>query len=389
MFFCMLGTLVSTVSGQRAVAPPTGVVTGHVVLEDTQRPGRLITVALVPKPAEDSKMKETPAQMITARTGLDGSFNIPSAPLGEYWVVAQSEGYILPFRDAVTEAEQKSPAKIMAAFPTVLVTAERPAEAAVTLQRGGVVSGHMRYDDGTPVSGVTLMLLPDGRLRGSDGRNFMAVRQITGSHECKTNDIGAFRISGVAPGKYRLQASMQVYGGATAVVTRNSYAVGQGNEIWMNIYAPGTLHKAASPVLEIRSSEEIADADITVNLSSMHAVTGRVVSKEDQHALNEGVVSLKDPDDKDLTYRSVLGRDGRFIFPYVPEGTFELSFEGSGDASEPTDPSQPWNRKTLQSYGNERVPLIVTNQDITIPDVALLPKKPSAKSPEAAAKADE
>ena len=170
---------------------------------------------------------------------------------------------------------------------------------------------------------------------------------------------------------------------------RNFYTVGGGNEIWMSFYPPGTLHKAASPVLEIKSGEEIADVDITVNLSSMHIVSGRVVSKEDQHALNEGIVYLKDPSDKDLSYRSGLGNDGRFLFPYVPEGNFELSLESASDAAEPADLSNPWNRKTLQSYVDMRVPLTVTNQDVSVPDVPLAPKKPGTKTADTASRAEE
>ncbi len=386
--------LVGSALGQRAVAPPTGVVTGHVVLEDTQRPGRLVTVSLVRKPDEritgSAKAKEgVSQQMISTRTGLDGGFTFPSVPLGEYWVVAQSEGYVLPFADVATEAEQKSPAKIMADFPAVLVTAERPAEASLSLRRGGVVSGHLRFDDGAAVSGVTLTLMPIGKLRGGDSRGVMAIGQISRAYEFKTNDVGAFRISGVAPGKYHLVATMQVYGGATVMGNRNFYTMGGGNEIWMHFYPPGTMHKAGSSVLEIGSSEEIGDADITVNLASMHSVAGRVISKEDQHTLNEGIVYLKDPSDKDLSYRSIVSGDGRFLFPFVPEGNFELSFESIADAAEPTDPANPWNRKTLQSYADQRVPLIVANQDINMADIALIPKKVAAKNVDTAAKVDE
>src|SRR4029077_11050546 len=67
-----------------------------------------------------------------------------------------------------------------------------------TLPRGGVITGRVVDEFGEPLTGVTISAMRIQTIGGS--------RQLTNAGGAGTNDEGAFRLFGLRPGQYAVQA---------------------------------------------------------------------------------------------------------------------------------------------------------------------------------------
>jgi hypothetical protein len=144
-----------------AVPAPSGTVTGHVIFADTRQPARLVEVTLARRPtageikadASEQRSDKIPPRTvaISGRTGLDGSFLISGVSAGDYYVVAKLEGYVLPIGPITSEKQAMDVDTVMRDIPLVSVAGNETAEVNVSLHRGGVISGRVQFEDGTPV----------------------------------------------------------------------------------------------------------------------------------------------------------------------------------------------------------------------------------------------
>ena len=174
--------LSSSISWGQAVGQPTvrhapatpGVVTGHVTLEDTGGPARFVSVTLQPvvaptTPAVTAKDKEHSEGAVTVsrvvHTTLDGSFLIPSVAPGNYYVMADADPYVSA-AGVLTREQMDHPTKEIAQrmaqlLVPVSVASGKTSTAEVRLHRGAVLSGTVRFDDGTPFAASVQLLRKD------------------------------------------------------------------------------------------------------------------------------------------------------------------------------------------------------------------------------------
>jgi len=373
---------------------PTGTVTGHVFASDTQRPARFAQVVLLwkkPKSADDDddddeKKPAAQPEMLTGRSGLDGSFTIPNVPAGDYYIFGEMAGYMLPFK-RLTKAEQEDATnetnmeKALADVSLIHVSADHTTTREITIQRGAVISGRVVYDDGAPGTTMLLNLQTDdgddplnGSFPGALQNAFLQSRGIV-----FTDDRGQFRITNVSPGKYRV---------CVTLVTENNSQWADGRTMSeaptsaqrMSIYAPGKFRKSEAKMVEIKGSEEVSDVEIKLALDLTHTVSGFIFSKEDHHAPNHSFVELTDPTGEMPERQARVNEQGQFHFSYVPSGTYELLVRGM-DSVWASDPhraaGQGWMIAT--AYEPVKQSVIVGDQDVKVDDVMVeaVKKNPS------------
>jgi hypothetical protein len=194
-----------------------------------------------------------------------------------------------------------------------------------------------------------------------------------------SDDLGNFRLSGLAPGEYRVKATLQV---------KLNFAM-QGGAMNLNsmkadkpliIYAPSTLHKAEARAVTVKAADEQRDQLVTINLGGMHSVSGSITSAEDHHGINSASIELTDVSDKDLVRSAGVDASGNFTVSFVPPGTYTMEVSDAGD----TEPSKAKSASglikftttdTLKSYEDAKQSVIVGDMDVTGQNAALTPSK--------------
>jgi hypothetical protein len=271
---------------------------------------------------------------------------------------------------------------------TVHVAGDRTSQAEISVTRGAAIDGRVLWDDGSPVSGATVMVTPAVKSHKELPRQFgmMAAAEGAGAFLDMTDDRGHYRIAGLAPGAYVVAAGLQTRAGVAirrGAVDLGDVASGAATTPLM-VYAPGAFHRGDAKPVMVDAGEEHDDEDVTFSLSGTHSVSGRVASSEDHHGIDSGQVTLKDATDKSFTRSAGLDAEGSFTITFVPPGTYTLEIEGAAD----TVPAKAKSsgglsfaaQDTVRSYEGAKQSVIVTDNDVTGQNIELMPAKSGAKS---------
>jgi hypothetical protein len=386
---------------QPTTPPPSGTVTGHVTCGDTQRPARFAQVMLFAVPTTaaapmdpNAKMDDAAIaaamksamsgmnNMVMTQTGLDGSYSAASVAPGDYYVFATVAGYVQP--NAMVQAALDAgadPKKPIPGIPMVHVVADRSVSSDVTMQRGGAISGKVVWDDGSPATHVVLTAestKSQTKPLPPEFSMLMMSSALAGSLALISDDLGNYRIAGLAPGEYRLKATLQVS------MNLNMQGGGMNLARMMQdkpliIYAPSTLHKSQAAALTVKAGDELRDQIVTLNLGGMHSVSGSITSAEDHHGINSASIELTDVSDKDVVRSAGVDASGNFSVSFVPPGTYNMEVSDAAD-TQPSTKKQTglvnFNApETLRSYEDAKQSVIVGESDVTGQNVALTPSK--------------
>jgi len=385
-----LSALALTAAAQQS-ANGTGTVTGHLTLGDTQRPGRFATVVLYGVPTEvtapvkpdpdatdEAQMKAFAAafknigktNMVQAKTGADGAYVATDVAPGDYYVFGAASGYVSPLNQV--QSLYQSGADLKKPLPgvqVVHVVADHQSTADITVPRGAAISGVISWDDGSPVTGAVFTVTPaKGDAKPPSQFNMLAMASMLSALSI-SDDLGHYRLSGLAPGDYIVTAVLQTGGqsglGAGMNLTKMMAVTP------MTVYAPSAFHKADAKPITLTSGEDLRDQAMTVNLSGLHSVSGKVSSAEDHHGLNQATVRLQDGTDKDFIRSASVDAAGNFTVTFLPPGTYTMKVTDAED-TEPkpkTDKDKtsifgPGN-KTLRAYKDGSMSVIVSDSDLT------------------------
>jgi hypothetical protein len=387
--------------GQTAAAPPGGTVTGHVICGDTQRPARFARVELLSVPpigtttpkvdgsdpaAVQAAVKARMDAMNTVtyvqtETGFDGSFVAESVPSGDYYVMAAVAGYMEP-RELMAAAYDagEDVTKGISGVPMVHVSAERTASADVTVSRGAAIEGRVLWDDGGAVNGAVVTVESTAKEATDLPAQFgmMGVSAAGAGITRISDDLGHYRISGLAPGEYVVRASLQTQMRMSMDHGRINLN-GMGGSMPLVVYAPSAFHKSGAKPVTLNAGEEHGDEDITFNLSGTHAVSGRVASAEDHHPLNFGNVLLTDVNDKSFGRMAPVDADGSFSVTFVPPGTYTMEVSGSDTVIEMGEKgARITQNHIVRNYKSVSQQVMVPDDDVTGQNFELTPSKGGA-----------
>jgi hypothetical protein len=328
----LLSVLALTATAQNPARPGTGAVAGHVYCADTNAPARMASVQLESvKEAEQRSgahphfSGDTPAGGV-AQTGFDGSFTLSNVPPGAYYVVAAKAGYLSPHASVedFDTAEPEPPAgQPPIVIPKVDVQADQTASVDIRLDRGAAISGTVRFDDGSPASGVEVVLLHRRKNKWVSSSALDVLIMVSHS----TDDLGHYRIGGLRDREYLAQVILS----RQEMEPRGKGSMYGVERSALRIYSGDTPHINDAVPIKLGPGEERSGEDITIPLSKFHTVSGVVTAAIDGHPINNGHLTIEEPNDKEDVVDADLGSDGTFHLEGVPEGSYTLHVRDASD----------------------------------------------------------
>lgn len=397
----------ATCAAQTPARPePAGSVTGRVLCADTQRPARLAGVKLVRIPTKDSITAAAEKKSFTdgapagnpVETSLDGSYIIRNVKPGNYYVVVDKDGYLLPLNafslKDLADTSDEARVRVAKSVHAIQVVADQVTREDVVIERGASVGGTVLYDDGSPAAGIGIMVLAkdkDGKWQPIKNSRYRTHFQFS-----TTDDLGHYRVTGLPPGEYATQANLALN---DHEMTSMPMGNGTGNMMQVEmtktrfslpLYSGDVFRKLQATGYNLGTGEVRAGSDLIFPLAKLHKVGGQVVAK-DGHAVNGGKVSLLYADDKsEMTEADIQYADSGFHLEFVPEGDFLMKVSGATDVTKfqvesasGVTPRFHEESKTIKTYGDAEQALLVKGDTsdvlIAVPEPARDKDKPATK----------
>lgn len=245
-----------------------------------------------------------PGARVTS-TDAQGRFELRDLPAGRWTVSASKPGFV------TQRYGQRRPFET--ASPIELADGQR-ADANFSLLRGGVINGRVQDDLGDPVANVRVMVQ---RRQMIEGRRRMINVGVTD----ETDDTGAFRLYGLAPGEYYV----------SAVLRANPLEQSGDTAGFAPTYYPGTGNAVEAQRVPVGAGEEVS---IGFSLLPVRLVriSGTVVSQGGD--VGGGMVQLVSAGDSGEGPFTTLGggiqSDGSFTIVNVSPGSYLLNARSGG-----------------------------------------------------------
>jgi hypothetical protein len=378
---------------------PSAAVSGRVICGDTNHPARFAAVLLIPEkpqPTETSDWANVKNEKdlakhlaknlsqsrkgtgLSAVSAIDGSFEMPKVPPGTYYVVAELKGYLSPL-SALSTGERMSggadAVKKVQAQAEKIVVQDAAVRVDLRLERGGSISGVIRYDDGNPapdVKAIRMVMQDDGKWKVDTFNPSMPATT--------TDDRGHYRISGLPKGKYAVKADLPT-NQSTSGLGPGSIDMHPNYGDALVIYSSGVFREKDIKPIEVGAGDDVDGIDLVFPVDNLHLISGTVTDKTDNHPLNAGWVNLNDAETKKMLRHTQIEEDGTFRFNYVPEGQYQLAISRAGD----TDKDAPGgvikmvNPTFLKTYQDATLPIEVKGDQTGL--TVQLAEQAAAKTP--------
>ena len=341
-----------------ALPPATGTITGHVYLGVSHLPARMAYVTLLPVSAGESGDKMPVVSTATVQTGLDGAYVMPNILPGTYYVAAAKLGYASPVSysylgpDGYDDAPKEVKEALSAALTPITVAANRASTADIVLNKGAVIAGTVRFDDGEPNTQAVVSLL---RKDKSGKWTEYATQDGLFSSGERTDDQGNFRLTGLPAGEYLLRTTLELGG---ADIKSPGTDLPHDPDYRWDIYLGDGVRPRDAKTIQLKDGEESDGNNIEIRLSRLHTVSGIILSLETGSPINHASVELHNADDDSTcTVTDIAPANGQFHFPYVAEGEYTLKVTNASDII----PGKG-DQKPIRTYADASQPLIVKSE---------------------------
>lgn len=277
--FCQTSGVDTQGTGSNSLREKTGQISGRVLRSDTGAPVSKVVVTIWRAAQARSSF--------SVRTDSSGAFLLKQVDPGTYRLRAQKGGFIAK----IYGQRGSGPGT------TIGVEAgETLKDILFRLDPAGAVSGNVFDEDRDPVEGLTVAAL---RLRFFPGGLHRAevIRSTT------TDDRGEYRLAGLAPGSYLLQAGGR--GEAVAISTLASAFS------YASAFYPSARSELEATRVQLSSGEEARGIDITVRTTPTFSVSGLIIDSSPLGAARQYSVGF-------------ARAGGTALTPADPNGSFSL-----------------------------------------------------------------
>ncbi len=336
-------------------APPTpaGRITGQVLAADNGRPVKRARVFI------------SAAELPGGRgvlTDDSGVFDFTEVPAGRYTVAVSKSGFV-----SLTYGQRRP---LQAGTPLQLADGQQLKGVNFQLPRGSVIGGHVLDEDGEPVPGAMVRIL---RYQYQQGE-----RRLTPAGTAQTDDRGQYRVWGLMPGDYYVNALTRLpglgggrggpggrgggpggRGGPGGAIASAVAAFAGGNVAalfgdptddqdslnYAPTYYPGVASMNDAKPISVGLSQEVLDINFGMQLVRMSRISGHV-ENPDGTPVTSGNVNLSADtaggrgNQIGVAFGGRIDWDGSFAVNNVPPGRYILRARGN-DSDTPQFAAQP------------------------------------------------
>ena len=279
-----------------ASAPKTGTakITGRVTAADSGQPLRKAQVRIVAQEIRENH---------TTSTDGDGKFEFKDLPAGRYQVTVSKGSFV------TLQYGQSRPFE--AGKPLQIADGQAVEKVDFSLPRGAIITGHVSDEFGDPIADIRVTPM---RYQYVQGR-----RQLTPAGRVSTtNDIGEYRIFGLAPGQYFVSASTQTNIAAglidvSASDDRSGYAPS---------YYPGTPNVADAQRITVGLGQTLNDINLGLTPTRLARMSGTAIDADGKPMGGAVVVVMM------RAGASISNTSGTQV---KPDGTFTVANLAPGD----------------------------------------------------------
>ena len=302
------GLIIAFASAHAAqTSESTGRVAGRVTAEGTNAAVAGARISLFPsgRPTRPIRPMGMPPQAITDQ---DGRFVFERILPGSYRVDAQKTGFA-----PLNQPDRPHTVDIVAGRDVVLD---------LQLQKGAVLSGRVVDPRGEPMSDVQILAMR--RIPTSPGMT--TPRLIPAGPVAQTNDLGEFRVPGLAAGEYYVAAmhGQSPFGGPG--VTPSS---GNAKTTITATFYPGTSDQQAAQPIAVAAGAEVGNISFAMQSAPAFRISGIVVDENSDPVDGAMLMLMGDPrGGMFLGPRGGGGQsraDGHFTIGEIPAGSYRLS----------------------------------------------------------------
>lgn len=362
LFCCLASVVVAQQPTSVKPEPPkTGSIKGRVLGDDGQ-PLANIPVMAIPFGRNAARRQDQPqAPQQAASPGQtitddEGNFEFVNLAPASYAISASAPGYVAPLpEDAENEEENRSGLYRLGDV------------ANISLVKGGVITGKIVNANSEPLTGVSVSVIRVGNLNGDPDELFAVRGQ---GRAWRTDDRGVYRIYGLIPGTYIVQAGQIGRPGGGPGNLLSPY--GQDAPT----YYPSSARDAAIP-LAVPAGAEIAGIDIRYRADKGRSVGGKVIVKvilaqakttaqtpvQQRRANGFGSTEIRlNVAGTDSVVATTIQPDGQasgFAFYSIPDGEYEITARRSGATGESDSVSES-RRVSVQGVDVAGIQLTLT-----------------------------
>ena len=305
LFALQLETRQSPAHSPPPPATGTARIQGRIVNADT---GTAVRMAIVTLISPDTAGRTTTAD-------ADGRFEFLDLPAGRFTIRVVKAGFV-----TTTFGQSAANAGAIA-----LQDAQRLDRADLRLPRGGVITGRVFDAFGDPVAEAGVNAYRAEYIQPG-------VRRLSAGRGVQTNDLGEFRIYGLAPGKYYVGATLRPGQPAPDALGAPSRIVASSHGAATTFF-PGTATASDARMLTVEAGKETPSVDIGLLTVPLARVSGAVADSRGRP--NTGVIVWLNPARADGAVIPTGGAfdvievdaAGRFTLPGIPPGSYRLDVQ--------------------------------------------------------------
>ena len=286
----------------------TAIIRGTVVEAATGQPLRKASVSA-------RSMDQNGGAGITM-TDAQGKFEIKELPAGRYSLTAAKGVYVTMQYGARRPGDQGTPIEMLDGQVAEKVN--------FSLIRGAVIAGRIVDDAGEPLPGVNVSAQRYVFMAGS--RRL----QSSGAGGNRTDDTGAYRLYGLPPGDYYVNAS----GGFNAMtIVVNGTAMNGDADAFAPTYYPGTTNIAEAQRVTVKAGQELTGVHFMLTATKLSKVRGRVLNSSGEPA--RGMIMIVPADifggiSFGPNSNAQIAGDGSFQLNNVAPGRYTLNVRPIG-----------------------------------------------------------